>query len=298
MASRDRQLLGYSAVAGIVSAGCWATWVATDAGAALALVLVVHAVCALLTAAFVPREKRALAIALGIAVPVLGPLAAAVSISVAGKGGTDLLHDPHAEQARIDGAEIARRLVHSMPVCEALASTDIESRRQALAKLKQRGAAEDIAVLRWARTQRRGDAAVEIALAFEEISARFEHQVSAARAAATRDPTYASLSALFLILADGIASGVVDGQLVARVAAEGARHHAAALALDPDRGSELLVTRVRLELSIHRPDVALELLSTPGLDLTAGTELGELYRDAAYAARRFDLVPEVLDGDA
>src|SRR3954468_3674582 len=122
MSSRDRQLLGYAIIAAILSASAWALWAVTDAGAALALALCVHVATAALTGAFVSRARRGLAVALGIAVPVLGPLAAAVSVRVAGHGGMDLLHDPHAEQARLDGAEIARRLVHSLPVCEALSS--------------------------------------------------------------------------------------------------------------------------------------------------------------------------------
>jgi hypothetical protein len=294
MPRRDRYLLGHAIASAIVSAFTWGHWVTSDSGGALALALGVHVSVAALTTWLVEPSRRALALALGIAVPVLGPAAAAIASSIIGRGGDELLFDPHAVQARIDGAEIARRLTHSMPVCEALASADADARRQALAKLKARGAAEDIAILRWARTQRRGDAAVEVALAFEEISTRFEQQLASARAAAIATPTYTSLSAVFVIAAGGITNGVVDGPLVARVAAECARHHSAAVALDPDRGRELLVTRVRVELALHRPDEALVLLDGSARH----GELGELYLEAAYAARRFDLVPELARGDA
>lgn len=298
MSRRDRQLLGFAIVSAIVSAAYWALWIVTASRGALAITLIVHLAAAGLTAGLVERHRRPLAVALGVVVPVLGPLAAAFSTIIAGRGGADLLHDPHATPIRIDGAEIARRLTHSMPVCEALASTDVEARRQALSKLKARGAAEDIAILRWARAQRRGDATVEVALAFEEISSRFEQQATAARALATASPSYATHSAAFLVLSAGIASGVVDGQLVGRVAAEGARHHEAAVALEPIRGRELLVARVRLELTLHRATEALALLADPDLDLSADTELGALYREAAYAARRFELVPEMSRGTA
>ncbi len=294
MPRRDRYLLGHAIASAIVSLFAWALWVRSDSGSALALALGVHLAAAALTARLVDRSRRALALALCIAVPVLGPTAAAIASSIIGRGGDELLFDPHAVQARIDGAEIARRLTNSLPVCEALASADADTRRQALAKLKARGAAEDIAILRWARTQRRGDAAVEVALAFEEISSRFEQQVATARAAAVASPTYTSVSAVFVIMAGGITNGVVDGPLVTRVAAECASHHRAAVDLDPERGRELLATRVRVELALHRPEEALALLGGN----TRDGELGELYREAAYAARRFDLVPELAHGGA
>lgn len=298
MSRCDRHLLGYAIGAAIVSAATWALWIATDESGALLVTLFVHLVAAGLTAVLVEPRRRALVVALGIVVPVFGPFAAALSTIIAGRGGGDLLHDPDHVTTRIDGAEIARRLTHCMPVCEALASGDVEARRQALSKLKTRGAAEDIAILRWARTQRGGDAAVEIALAFEEISCRFENQVAAARAAAATAPTYASISAVFMLLSAGISSGVIDGQLVARVAKESARLHEAAVALDPDRGRELLVARVRLELALHRPGDALALLDDPELERAGATELGALYREAAYAARLFWLVPEMSRGRA
>jgi hypothetical protein len=179
-------------------------------------------------------------------------------------------------------------------VSEALASGEAGARRLAIAKLKARGSAEDIAILRWAHAQARGDAAVELALALEEVSARFETQIRSARAAAAAEPTYATLSAAFLLIAGGIASGAVDAQLAQRVAAEGAKHHDAAVALDPVRGKELLVARVRLELAMHRPAAALDLIGDPVP--AADTELGTLYREAAYAARCFELVPELSRG--
>ncbi len=298
MSRPDRHVLAYAVVAAIVSAAFWALWIVTDTTGALGLTLVIHLVSAGLTSRLVVPQRRGLAIALGIVVPVLGPLAAALSMVIGGRGGNELLHDPHATRAKLDGTEIARRLTQSMPVCEALSSSNAEARRQALSKLKSRGSAEDIAILRWARSQRSGDAAVEVALAFEEISSRFEQQASTARQAAANRPSYGSLSAAFLVLSAGITSGVVDPQLVGRVADEGARHHQAAVTLDPVRGHGLLAARVRLELAMHRPFEALGVLEGAGHDLSEDSELGALYREAAYAARRFELVPEMSRGRA
>lgn len=296
MSRPDRQLLVITGIAALIAAVFWLLWIVSDTTGALGFALLAHVGVAFATALFVESDRRGLTLALGLAVPVFGPIAAAVAAVAIGTGGDELLHDPHAPPTRIDGAEIARRLNHSLPVCEALASGDVSARRLAIAKLKQRGAAEDIAVLRWAHTQARGDAAVELALALEELSARFETQIRSARAAAAASPSYGTLSAAFLLIAGGISSGAVDAQLAQRIAAEGARHHEAAIALDPARGKELLVARVRLELAMHRPAAALDLIgeAVPAED----TELGTLYREAAYAARCFELVPELSRGRA
>ncbi|MBL9016871.1 MAG: hypothetical protein JNL83_21970 [Myxococcales bacterium] len=294
MSRPDRQLLVITGIAALIAAVFWLLWIVSDSAGSLVFALVVHAAVAIATAVFVEPRRRGLAAALGLAVPVFGPIAAAAAAIAIGTDSADLLHDPHVPPSRIDGAEIARRLNHSLPVCEALASGDVTARRLAITKLKARGSAEDIAILRWAHAQARGDAAVELALALEEVSARFETQIRSARAAAAAEPSYATLSAAFLLIAGGVASGAVDAQLAQRIAAEGAKHHEAAVALDPQRGKELLVARVRLELAMHRPAAALDLIGDPVPP--ADTELGTLYREAAYAARCFELVPELSRG--
>ncbi len=291
MLRRDRGLLAVTVVAAFVCAAYWALWVATGASSTLVLALIFHIASAAATAFLISPRRRALALALGIVVPVLGPFAAALSTLVAGRPGADLLHDPHAVVHKLSGVEIARRLTESLPACEALVSSSVEERRQALAKLKARAAPEDIATLRWARTQPHSDAAVEVALAFEEISARFEHDATAARAAVKASPSYATSSALFRILCDGITNGVVDAPLVARLGAEACRNHDAAVRQDPVRSEDLLPRRARLELAMHRPNEALALLRAKRLDLRRHRDLAQLYFEAAYAARRFDLVP-------
>ena len=296
MSRPDRQLLVITSIAALIAAVFWLLWIVSDATGALGFALAAHGGVAIATTLLVEPRRRGLAFALCLAVPVFGPIAAAVASVTIGNGGQDLLHDPHAPVQRIDGAEIARRLNHSLPVCEAIASGDASARRLAITKLKQRGAAEDIAILRWARAQSKGDAAVEIALALEELTSRFETQMRAVRAAAAATPSYTTLSAAFLLISSGVSSGAVDAQVAQRVAAEAAKHHEAAIALDPQRGVELLAARVRLELAMHRPAAALDLVGETIPD--ADTELGVLYREAAYAARAFELVPELSRGRA
>lgn len=291
MLRRDRGLFALTIVAAIVCASYWALWVATATSSALVLALGFHVASAAATAYLIAPRRRMLAITVSLVVPVFGPFAAALSTVVVGRPGADLLHDPHAVVFKTSGIEIARRLTESLPACEALVSSTAEARRQALAKLKARAAPEDIATLRWARTQRHSDAAVEVALAFEEISARFEHDATAARAAVKACPSYATSSALFQILSDGISSGVVDAPLIARLGAEACRYHDAAVSHDPVSAEELLPRRARLELAMHRPNEALALLRAKPLDLHRHRDLAQLYFEAAYAARRFDLVP-------
>lgn len=291
MLRRDLQLVAFTLVATIVGGAFWVPWVRTGSSATLVLAVVIHVCCAALTATLIPRRRRALAIALGLVVPVFGPLAAVLSTLVIGRPGADLLHDPHAVVAKTSGLEIARRLTESLPACQALVSTSAEARRQALAKLKGRAAPEDIVTLRWARTQRNGDAAVDVALAFEEVSARFEEAATAARASSKSSPSYDSSASLFAILTHGITSGVVDAPLITRLGAEACLHHDIALGHDPIRGAQLLGRRVRLELAMHRPNEALAILGEKPLALQSQPELAELYFEAAYAARRFDLVP-------
>lgn len=294
----DRRLLALAIVSAAVSGVSWGSWIVSGSNAALGLTLALHVVCAGLTATQVTRRRRSLALALGLVIPVVGPLAAVLATQIAGRGGAELLHDPHAVTRRIDGTAVAHLLTNTLPVCTALVSADVLARRQALAKLTTRAAPEDIATLRWARALRKGDATVEVALALEEIGARFEQRAGLARAAATTAPTYASLSTAFLILTAGITSGVVDPPLVSRLAAEGCRHHDAAISLEPARARELLAGRVRLALAVGRPVEALELLTRPDVDLAADAELADLYREAAYAARRFDLVPDATRASA
>ncbi len=291
MLRREHGLLALTIVSAIVCAGYWALWIATETSSTLVLALLFHVASAGCTAFLMAPRRRPLALALGLVVPVFGPLAAALSSLVVGRPGADLLHDPHAVVAKTSGLEIARRLTESLPACEALVSSSTEARRQALAKLKARADSEDISTLRWARMQPHGDAAVEVALAFEEISARFEHDATTARAAAKATPSYATSAALFQILAVGISTGVVDGPLVARLGAEACRHHDAAISHDPVRAGELLADRVRLDLAMHRPELALARLTSKPLDLVRHRDLAQLYFEAAYAARRFDLVP-------
>lgn len=268
----------------------WSVWVATQASGALVLALGVQLVVGLAMAWVTAPERRALAAVLGMTVPVLGALAAAWTAEAQGRGGAELLHDPHARAARMDGVAIARRLTTSLPSCEALVSGDIEARRATISRLGQRASADDVAILRWARTQHDPEIAVEVALAFEDVGQRFEERVQAARSAATALPSFETHAAVVRVICDGVLSGLVDAPLIGKLAAEARRHHATAGALDAASAVALVAPRVRLELAVRRPAVALSML-TATLKRGPVEELLKLYPEAAYAARRFELTP-------
>ncbi len=286
---REQRVRWCSAFAvAIVEAGIWAA--ATARGStSLVLAAVLVQLASVLVIALPQPRRRMLAAAVSAAVPVVGPIAAMLAVSVRGNGGRALLHDAHAETGRIDAQHVARMLTE-VPACDALSSSDRQVRWACLAKLAGRANASDLALLRWARTRTPGDIAVEIALALEDIVVRFESRACAARERAARTADYETRAHAFLVLVDGIDRGIVDEPAIARLANEARQHHEAAIAADPDRALELLADRARLELAVDRPEVALEMLTSA---LAGDASMTELYKQAAYAARRFELTGEL-----
>lgn len=239
----------------------------------------------------VPR-RRGLAAALGVAVPVVGPVAATLVVTVSGTRSRDLIRDPLAEAPRLDGPQVVDALVGAVPACEAVLSADREVRRSSLARLSRRAQASDLAILRWARAQSSGENAVEVALVLEDVVARFETRMSAAQAAASNQPDYEARAHVFRVLVDGVCNGLVDDPVIEQLASEARVHHDAAVAADPERAHELFADRARLELALDRPEVVLDMI-TPLLRTRGDADLVSLYKQAAYAARRFELAAEL-----
>jgi hypothetical protein len=265
----------------------WVLWITTAAMIALLVAVLVQVVGVVLVAWDAPKRHTGLAIAIGVVFPAIGPLAA-LAATVQGRGGRELLHDPHAKARPTNGQEIARSLAGAPPTLEAVVSTDPDMRRTVLANLSRRATSADIEILRWARARCGGDVALEVALAFDEASERFEHRAAVARAAVEQERSYVAAAHAFRILVEGIQSGIVDPPGIARLAAEARKYHDAAVAADSERARELLVARARLELTDHQPAAALEVLEQANLS-DPNPELNALYKQAAFAARRFDL---------
>ena len=281
-----------AAIATIVGGVTWGIWVATQATGALVIALGVQLVAGLATALVTTfPERRSLAAALATVVPVIGPLAGAWAADAQGHGGTELLNAPQLAP-RVDGVAIARRLRTSLSSCDALMSRDVEARRATIARLSRRARPDDIAILRWARRHDDPEVAVEVALAFEDVGQRFEERLNTARAAAVADPSFATHATVVRVISEGVVSGVVDAPQIGKLAKEARTHYEAAIALDPASASELVAPRARLELAVRRPAIARDLLAA-AVKTRADDEIVALYSEAAYAARRFDLTPEL-----
>lgn len=272
----------------LAQAAGWACVIDRGGASTVAVAIAIQLGTVLPIVQSLPR-RRALAAALSVTVPVVGPIAATLAASVSGQRARELLRGPQPEPRRVDGREIANALVDAVPACEAVLSSDREVRRSCLARLSRRANASDIAILRWARAQSSGDIAVEVALALEDVTARFESRVAAARKAVAESPGYDASAHAFRVLVAGVCNGIVDEPAVPSVAEEARRHHEAAMAADSERAYELLADRARLELAVDEPDIVLEMLAPHASD----GELGPLFEQAAYAARRFELAPEL-----
>jgi hypothetical protein len=266
----------------------WSLWIATSSPSALIIAVVIQVVGAVLVSTVLAPRRGGLALAVGLSVPAVGPLAA-LATTVAGRGGRELIHDPHKKPRPRDAREIVRSLSGAVPAWEAVVSSNPDVRRSALSALSLRANACDLEVLRWARVRSSGEIGLEVALAFDEASQVFEHRAALARAAAKDDRSYVVAAHAFRVLVEGIRIGIVDPPAISRIAAEARRYHDAAVAADSVRARELLVDRAELELADRCPISALDVLRPV---ISAGeppNELTILYQQAAYAARRFDL---------
>ncbi|MCW5807399.1 MAG: hypothetical protein KIT31_33895, partial [Deltaproteobacteria bacterium] len=202
-----------------LSAATWTVWMVDPAEVVLfALVAVVTAAASLWMAVAVPRDGW-LAAAIVTVIPVAGPLVAlwVVSLRGAAGNGADLLWDPHAAPATIDGTELAQRLTRALPAYEALVSGDPELRRATVGRLASRATADDVQLLRCAR-KRDPQLAVEVAIAFEDLDAQFAAQLRDARAAIAARPGADAHAEMFSTIARAVLAKLVEPSLVGRLA--------------------------------------------------------------------------------
>lgn len=263
-------------VAALIHAAAWGTWLAVDTPALFMLAIAMQIAFGAAMWFVVRPERRDIAIVLSVAMPVVGPLASAWIDGIEGSGGTELLADREPVTYRMNGSEIAKRLVESLPPCEAIVSADVDARRATIARLAERATADDIAILRWARNLDSSEVAVEAAMALEEIAQRFEDQLRAAE-----DPRD-----LVIAISQAIVTGVIDPALVGKLVSDARTSYA--MVARPD--VELVLARARMELAARQPRIALGVLKTL-IATSTDPRLLELHTEAAYAARRFDLLP-------
>lgn len=235
-------------------------------------------------------SRRLLAAAMIFSLPLVGVAMAVLVVSLRGRGGGELLARREPVQRSESGAELARRLTAGGPACQLLLATDAETRHAAVSTLQREADARAITLLRWSLAQRDPDLALEAALALEELSARYAERSAQACAEAERRPSRDSALAAAEVIASALHNGLADPALLPVIAAQARDYYCMAARLDEPRAGELAWARARLELAMLDPAAALALIE-PVLGTNVDHErLLELYRDAAHAARRFELL--------
>jgi len=216
-------------------------------------------------------SERALASTLAFTLPLFGILLAAVALGTSGR--TEITEQPPGDPLAVDppDPDEVRRMAEALPWCEALLDGSLEERRAVLSVLTRRADADALALLRWALGAPDADLAVEAALALEDISARFETRLGAARRAAREHPSYETALAAAEVVAHAIDAGIADPSLIPSLAHEGRALYEEAARLDPARHAAVALARARLELLVLRPDTALACIDG-ALETAAGDE--------------------------
>lgn len=279
-------------VAVLLNAVTWCEAVLSQAPEILGLTLAVQVITGLAIVCEIRRERQVLGVAVAVSMPIIGPLATAFVDRTRGRSAHGLLAEPGLPHRAFDGLDVARALVSCPPPCEAIVSGSTESRRAAIGRLADRAAHDDIAILRWARNQQDSDVAVEAALALEDVGQRFDDRIAAARQAVAATPSAVHHIALVHAIAEAMVAGLVDMPLVGKLADEARTHYEAAISLDPSTGTALAEPRARVELAADNPTAALDALA-PVITTSADEHIARLHDEAAYAARRFDLVRSI-----
>lgn len=264
-------------VAALINAAAWGAWLAVDTPALFALAVVIQVGFGAAMWFVVRPERRDLAAVLSITLPIVGPIATAWIDGIQGNGGADLIADRELPKTAADGTAVAQRLTASLPPCEAIMSADIDARRATIARLADRAKPDDIAILRWARNLDNPEVAVESALALEEIGQRFEDDLRRAE-----EP-----HAIVLAISQAIIAGIVDHAQVGKLVEQARTSYAMIERPEID----VVLARARMELAARQPRVALGVVKTM-IAMTDDPRLIELHAEAAYAARRFDLLPQ------
>lgn len=297
----DRRPLAAIATAGAIDAAAICLLAARPHAWALLVAGLLHASAAapMLRLRGVDRTRRQLAAAMAFSLPLLGVAMAALVVSMRGRGGDALLAGRAPVRRSGSGAELARRLTAGAPACQLL-TADAETRRAAIAALQRDADARAITLLRWSLAQSDPDLALEAALALEELSVQYAERSARACAEAERRPSRDSALAAAEAIAGAIHNGLADPALRPALAARARDHYRMAARLDEARAGELAFSRARLELAMLDPEAALALIEPVLAAGTGGERLRELHRDAAHAARRFELLPraEVSPGEA
>ena len=236
-------------------------------------------------------SRRLLAVVLVTLIPGAGGLLVLLVERVVG-GGVALEAEIPAAPPRALSVADARRLADLAPLLDRLTSTDAAERLAALIAVTSGPTGDGMNLLRWAVDHGTPDVVLDAALTLEALELAHEARLVRTQAALAAAPSFESAVAAAEAAADRVFSGIADVASVHALAGQARAAYAQAVVLAPLRGDEVHARVARLELAARRPIEALAVLGRLSGGATARFSLGmrELCDDAAFAARRFELV--------
>jgi hypothetical protein len=143
---------------------------------------------------------------------------------------------------------------------EAVLVASIEDRRATLWALGVRADRESITLLRWMLRAAPPEMGVEAALALEDISNLFEKNLASRRREVEASATRAAVLDAARHIAHGFDVGLLDAVQYEALVVETRRYFARARELDPAAAAEVALDWAHLELTVLRPDLALDVL--------------------------------------
>lgn len=231
------------------------------------------------------RSRRRLCWALILFLPGVGAILAIIVRRV--RGGAVPVEPPRTITRRRPSAAQATHLGEVPPVLDRLLAGDPVERLEALVGLSSSGDASAVTVLRWARDHGPSEVVLDAALTLEELELRSEAKLLEARIALEAKETPERALAAADAAAASVLSGLADAP-AARMLAEQARAwYGRAIALAPERASQIEQRLARLELAAGRPRVAWMIAERLIHNGAADRTLIKLRDDAAFAAREF-----------
>lgn len=201
----------------------------------------------------VSRSHRALMAALTLTLPFVGVVVVALTTRIKGRGEIAQFFSPRATVVRIGNVGDISRLTSGVSACEALVSSNPHERSAALAMIARMPNAANLRLLRWAIARAESEAAIESALALEDLNTQFEERVIVRRAELVATPGFDSALAAADNLADAIHTGLADECLFAVLSAEALMCYEKAETFAPERLHEFAARKAAFAPSLGGP---------------------------------------------
>ncbi len=200
----------------------------------------------------VSRSHRALMAALTLTLPFIG-VVVALTTRIKGRGEIAQFFSPRATVVRMGHVGDISRLTSGVSACEALVSSNPHERSAALTMIARMPNAANLRLLRWAIARAESEAAIESALALEDLNTQFEERVIIRRAELVATPGFDSAIAAADNLADAIHTGLADECLFAVLSAEALMCYEKAETFAPERLHEFAARKAAFAPSLGGP---------------------------------------------